>query len=487
MNKSQRTIKKWTPLEVSSVSVPADPNSGFGRSFSKETVMSVNEQVTAAEARGEAIAECYELAGLHNLRSEVAGFLTPEVRKLSGDAILSQFRGIILDKISTGAPVVDGRPVDARGYPVDFPTPGVMNAGNLGDPTLPTDFDVLTDVVQPLAAQRAIVGKAAQYGQEMRRRGFKGTNLVPPESILPHSTRQRYLAQRVALASGNAPIAPTHHEAGLFGFALQSAAQVLASGARLYHTTQNVSIPMQPTGIGGQWVAENTAPAEGVLSVLARTGAYHQLSFTLEWTRQLAIQSDPFVQDMARQSMLNELASAVDLAAITGSGVGAVPLGLLNVEGVEIIELGANGGAPNWTLAMMQMEAVEGNNVVGDSLGFLTNFAVKRKLLSTPKVSGHPTFILDDANPNTLAGYPIRYTSNVPGNLTKVTGTNLSALIFGNWSDLVVCQFGPLDVIVDPYTESKKGNVRISVHSAWDFIVRRPESFAICRDIVTTP
>jgi hypothetical protein len=487
MSKSQRTIKKWTPLEVSSVSVPADPNSGFGRSFNKETDMPMNEQVTAAEARGEAIAECHELAGRYNLRSEVAGFLTPDVRKLSGDAILAKFRGIVLDKISTGAPLVDMRPIDTRGFPVDFPTPGIMNAGNLGDPTLPTDFDVLTDVVQPLAAQRAIVGKAAQYGQEMRRRGFKGTNLVPPEAILPHSTRQRYLAQRVALASGNAPITPTHHEAGLFGFALQAAAQVLASGARLYHTTQNVSIPMQPTGIGGQWVAENTAPAEGVLSVLARTGAYHQLSFTLEWTRQLAIQSDPFVQDMARQSMLNELASAVDLAAINGSGVGAVPLGLLNAEDTEIIELGANGGAPTWSVPLTLMEAVESNDVVGDSLGFLTNFAVKRKLLTTPRVSGHPTFILDDASSDKLAGYPIRYTSNVPGDLTKGSGTNLSALIFGNWSDLVVCQFGPLDVIVDPFTESKKGNVRISVHSAWDFIVRRPESFAICSELLTTP
>lgn len=141
--------------------------------------MSVNEQVAAAEARGNAIAEVYELAARRNLRSEVAAFLTPERRALSGDAILAQFRGFVLDKMGDGQPLVDLRPVDARGYPVDFPTPGIMNAGNLGDPTLPTDFDVLTDVVQPLAAQRAIVGKAAQYGQEMRRRGFKGTNLVP--------------------------------------------------------------------------------------------------------------------------------------------------------------------------------------------------------------------------------------------------------------------------------------------------------------------
>ena len=74
---------------------------------------------------------------------------------------------------------------------------------------------------------------------------------------------------------------------------------------------------------------------------------------------------------------------------------------------------------------------------------------------------------------------------NVPNNLTKGTGTNLSALIFGNWSDLLVGQWGGIDLSVDEVPEAAKGNVKLVAHSEWDIAVRHAESFAAIKDIVT--
>lgn len=42
-----------------------------------------------------------------------------------------------------------------------------------------------------------------------------------------------------------------------------------------------------------------------------------------------------------------------------------------------------------------------------------------------------------------------------------------------------------MDLIVDPYTDSAKGNIRISEHSYWDIAVRHATSFVIAR--ISTP
>jgi len=59
---------------------------------------------------------------------------------------------------------------------------------------------------------------------------------------------------------------------------------------------------------------------------------------------------------------------------------------------------------------------------------------------------------------------------------------NLGAIIFGNWQDLVVAQWGGIDVIVNPYTNQTSGTVTISMLMEADVQVRHPESFAIIVD-----
>ena len=70
--------------------------------------------------------------------------------------------------------------------------------------------------------------------------------------------------------------------------------------------------------------------------------------------------------------------------------------------------------------------------------------------------------------------------------MTKGSGSSLSAMIFGNFNDLLIGEFGPIDVIIDPYTNADTGNVSVIAHMAVDVAVRHAESFAICTDIVTT-
>ena len=78
-------------------------------------------------------------------------------------------------------------------------------------------------------------------------------------------------------------------------------------------------------------------------------------------------------------------------------------------------------------------------------------------------------------------------TNQMPSNLSKGTATSiLSSMIFGNFSDLIIGYWGQLDILVDPYTGSNTGTVRIVALQDADIQVRHPESFRIMTDILTS-
>ena len=91
--------------------------------------------------------------------------------------------------------------------------------------------------------------------------------------------------------------------------------------------------------------------------------------------------------------------------------------------------------------------------------------------------------------PNELAGYPLAVTNAVPSNLTKGTAEEIaSALIFGNFADLLIGYWSGIDLLLNPYetTAYAKGRVLVRAMRDVDVQVRHPESFAAIKDILTT-
>jgi hypothetical protein len=83
-------------------------------------------------------------------------------------------------------------------------------------------------------------------------------------------------------------------------------------------------------------------------------------------------------------------------------------------------------------------------------------------------------------------GVPVAYTNLVTSAGTKGSGTGLSTLLYGNWSDLLIGVWSELDILVNPFesTAYSKGNVQIRAMMTVDIAVRHPESFAAITDIV---
>lgn len=83
-------------------------------------------------------------------------------------------------------------------------------------------------------------------------------------------------------------------------------------------------------------------------------------------------------------------------------------------------------------------------------------------------------------------GYNAAVTNAVPSDLTKGSGTALSAIIFGNFADLLIGMWGGLDLTVDPYSNSTSGTLRIVALQDVDVAVRHAASFAAATDVVTS-
>ena len=85
-----------------------------------------------------------------------------------------------------------------------------------------------------------------------------------------------------------------------------------------------------------------------------------------------------------------------------------------------------------------------------------------------------------------ILGDPVRFTTGVPSNLTKGSSSGVcSALIYGDFSQLIINLFGGTDVIVDPYSQSSAAVTRVVVYQDNDIGIRHAQSFSACQDVTT--
>ena len=250
----------------------------------------------------------------------------------------------------------------------------------------------------------------------------------------------------------------------------------------------NVAIPKKTAPSSVAWVAENSAPSEST-----NTPSFGQVTLSpktlagyVDFSRRLMLQSSLDIETLIRNDLATTIAVAMDNAAISGSGTNR-PTGVLNTSGIGSVTLATNGAVPTWQMVVDLVREVEIDNARTGAAAFLTNAQVKSRLARTPRqTSGvEGNFILQPPFDN-LYGERLVVSQQVPSNLTKGTGSNLSALIFGVWSDLLIGQWSGIDLLVDPYTGSNAATVRVTAFHDCDFAVRYPESFAECNEIVTT-
>ena len=465
------SVNSWMPYEASIVSVPADAGVGVNRSAETKPVIEVKETEKMTEVNVDEIREAASEAAKRDFQKNAG-----EIMKLAqkhnrrdladqaiGDGLsVEQFRGVLLDAIGEGTPLeqsagaVDMSAKEQRDYSFMKAVRGLVNGSGLQG---------LEREVSEEIAQRS--------GREAR--GF-----YAPDQFW---TGKRDLT--VGTDSAGGFLRPTEHLGNEFVDALRARLVFSELGSRVMSGLKgDVAIPKLATGVSAGFVAENGATAEVNATFSQITMSPKSLGAFTDVSRLLMIQSDPSVEQIVRDDLLNSIAQKIEDVAIEGGGSNE-PTGITGTTGIGSVAIGTNGGAIAWDDIVNLVKEVEVDNAAinGNSLAYLTNPKVKSLMASTAKVASTDSVMLLDAPWNSLYGYNLAITNNVPSDLTKGTGTALSAMIFGDFSQLMMGFFSTPDILIDPYTAGSSGAVRIRVMQEMDIAVRHAQSFAACLDI----
>ena len=307
---------------------------------------------------------------------------------------------------------------------------------------------------------------------------------------------KRDVLQTGIVGSGGAMVA-TDLMGGDFIEALRNRTILGRAGARFLSDLQgNVDFPKQNGTSNTYWVSEGATIPESSLSTDLVALRPHDVAAIVPATRRLLAQSSIDIEALVRADIVAGIAEAVDRAAISGSGAENEPLGILNYPGVGAVEIGLNGGAPNWGHLVALETAVAEANADSETSVYVMNARTRGKLKTTAKVTGQDVFLWTDTpigTPEnngvvgTVNGYRAICSNLVPSDLSKGNGTNLSAIVFGDFSQLLLAEWGVLEILPNPYGAGyQQGITTFRAMMTCDIALRHPQAFAVITDAVTT-
>lgn len=489
----------WEPMEISMVSVPADVGAQVGRDhavgdFESEIEERIMENETspasveapsqgapapvhAAEraapsididAEREKIRKA-ELARIQDMNAlgERHGFRELAEQHIKEGKSVDAFRAAILDAQGTAKPTVLRRPESS-------------DIGMSAKEVKRFSFIRAINALANPTDRRAQEAAAYEYEcseAAAERAGKDSQGIMVPSDVLKRDLD-------VATGGAGQETVATDLLAGNFIELLRNATEVYQRATVLSDLTGNIAIPRQATGGTAYWVAEGNPPTESQQSFDQVTLSPETVGAFTDVSRKLLLQSSIDVEAFIRRDLATILGLEIDRACINGSGTGNEPAGILQTAGIGSVSMGTpDGGVPTWGKIVDLESAVSADNALLGNLAYITNAVARGKLKQTAKDAGSGLFLMDG---NSLNGYPVLTTNQVPSNLVEgVSGATLSAIIFGNLADLIVGQWGGLDLMTDPYTASTTGTVRVVVLQDLDIAVRHAESFAAAVDVIT--
>lgn len=455
-DKDTYVARSWSPMEASIVSIPADVTVGVGRSgesstkpviktdFKEETTMSedkVNVAELEANARNSALKNAEQILALGSRHNQ----MDLAHKAVADGADVSEFRGQLLDVVSSSK-AIDNQEIGlTKNERKQFSVIKAIRA--LANPN-----------------DRALQEEAA-FEFECSRAAAKQYGASPQGIMLPVDVMNGW--QRDLNSADEHDLFGEDYRGSEFIDVLRNQSSVMQAGARILNGLQgNVTIPKKLTAAQTGWVnteGGNTGETEmttGQINLTPKTIGGHT-----DVTRQLLIQSSMDVEAMVRDDLLQSLALSIDFAGLAGDGTGGAPTGIKHTAGINT----ATFAAANPTFAeVVSMEtAVAVDNALLGNLGYIMHSSMVGALKTTEKASGTAQFVVEPGS--TVNGYKaIRSNQGAAGDA-----------YFGNYSDLIIGFFGGLDILVDPYTHSTSGTIRVNAMQSCDVAVRHAVSFCL--------
>jgi HK97 family phage major capsid protein len=454
----------WEPLEISFVSIPADPSVGIGRSAStvkpetsKEVikVTSDNTPDPVKEARATELDRIKDIESLGAAHSQTA--LAREF--IAGGQPVDAFRAELLDRVKAPVPAKTAEVGMSRKEIERYSISRLLrHLANPGDARLRND-----------AAFELECGTAAEKVQGRKAKGI----LVPFD----------YLRRDIGVSTGTGVIATENYQ-GDFVTALSAHTAVFPLCTHLTGLQGDVDVPKITTGATAAFVANEAAavaessPVVGQVSLAPETiGTYVDIG------RKLFHQSSPSVDQLLMDDIARAVGTKIDQTILAGAGSGGEPTGVLNATDVADIDHGTNGAAETADTMVTYLKEIQTDNAVLGDLHWVLNPSTIAKWKVTQWDTSVGRYLIQEMMAD---GFKVLTSTHLSSTLTKGSSSGVcSAAILGNFAQCIVAMWGGLDIMLDPYSLSTLGAHRLVGMQDLDIGFRHGQSFAKAEDILT--
>jgi hypothetical protein len=156
-----------------------------------------------------------------------------------------------------------------------------------------------------------------------------------------------------------------------------------------------------------------------------------------------------------------------------GIGSDNQPDGLYHVSGTNVVTM---SGIPTFGKLVNMLAEVATDNALAGRLGFITTPGMAGILAQTlvAPSAGSTMIWSGGLNDGLLAGCKAAATNQASS--TLAAGAE-HAILFGAWQELIIAFWGGLDLLVDPYTFSAQGRLRLTAFLSCDIAVRHAPAF----------
>jgi HK97 family phage major capsid protein len=342
------------------------------------------------------------------------------------------------------------------------------------------------------ASEGRLTGFNAEMHQEAEKESREiGTSLsgygIPAIALRVSRTEQEKRDSTAGTAGEGGNTIATELESSWISGLRNKIALVDAGAVFMTDLVGNVAIPRQTALPSFTWSTENATATETNVTWDQVTLSPNRLNGFIDISKQLLRQSSLDIERIIVDELTSGAARAFDDAGINGTGASNQPTGILALAGTYAVVMGTNGLAPTWATTVEYETGVAAANALMGNPSYVTNAKVRGKMKNVEKASNTGLFLWDDRNANTpINGYKTVISNAVPSTLTKGSSSGVcSAMVFGNWSDMMMATWGGLDLLINPYTKGKEALVEVIVNMYADIAYRHAESFAVCEDILT--
>lgn len=492
---------KWEPMEISIVSVPADITVGVGRSAKKgkregDLILIYDEENTVVEIVLEDGTSVTDPDAIAQILADVETDADVEVQAGENESVSESTEDEVEDEENKEDEVEelqetseDGSENEQNEEKEDETIETeLVNNDDVSDEEndkkrntivlvensrMKNNLDKVSNPVRLTDKEQKqySIARAILNATEGKRSGFefeisddiaKRTGKDTSGFYMPTSVRA------MTIADGASAGAYTFTQGGEFIDYLRNRAVVAQLGATVVTLSQKTALPRQTSDLTAQWIAEDGSGATFVSASYDQVlMSPRKLSTATAVSKEALTVASLDTEALVINNIYSSFAVAFDNAAIQGAG-GNAPTGLLSLTGLVS---GSNSGSVlTWGGAVALQKLVAEANADFGSLAYLSTVGVKTTAMTTIKSGSTASFICED---DKIGVYNAAHSNNVP----NLAGGGV--LIFGDWSSVILANFGAIEIIVDPYSQKHKGLLEIAGTMLGDVGFKHVRSFAI--------